>query len=112
MSTERHIAIAQYRVKAGGEEKFKDVLRQHSATLRALGLITERPVEVFLGTERKLEGPFFVEIFEWAGGEEAVGLAHTHPQVTALWETIGELCEPRGGKPMFEFVGVAPLSLS
>lgn len=111
MSTDQHIAIAQYRVKIGGEEKFKDVLRQHQATLHSLGLITERPAEVFLGAERKIDGPLFVEIFEWASAD-AASLAHTHPQVSALWETIGELCEARGGRPMFEFLGVAPLDLS
>ena len=111
MATDQRIAIAQYRVKAGGEERFKDVLRRHTATLRSLGLITERPVEAYLGSERSLDGPYFVEIFEWADAE-AVGLAHTHPQVTALWEAIGGLCESRGGRPMFEFPSVAPLDLS
>jgi hypothetical protein len=111
VTTDQRIAIAQYRVKAGGEEKFTDVLRRHSATLRSLGLISERPVEAFVGAERDVEGPLFVEIFEWADAR-AARLAHTHPQVTALWETIGELCESRGGRPMFEFPSVAPLDLS
>jgi hypothetical protein len=111
VTTDQRIAIAQYRVKAGGEEKFTDGLRLHSATLQSLGLISERPVEAFVGSERNVEGPFFVEIFEWADAR-AAGLAHTHPRVTALWESIGELCESRGGRPRFEFPSVAPLDLS
>lgn len=111
MTSNQCISIAQYRVKAGGEEKFKDVLRRHTTTLQSLGLITERPVEVFLGAEQKVEGPYFVEIFEWVD-PQASRLAHTHPQVTALWEAMGELCESRGGRPMFEFPSLAPIDLS
>lgn len=109
--TDPVISIAQYRVKPGAEGEFKDVLRRHTATLRALELITERPVEVFLGQEKGVDGPLFVEIFEWtdARGSER---AHTHPQITQLWEAMGGLCEARGGRPMFEFPNVRPVDLS
>jgi hypothetical protein len=108
--TESVIAIAQYRVKPGAEEQFTDVLRQHTSTLRSLGLITDRPVEVFLGEEKKIDGPLFVEIFEWVS-TDASSEAHTHPQVTQLWETMSQLCESRGGRPMFEFPNVRALAL-
>ena len=111
MTTDTRIAIAQYRVKAGAEDDFKDVLRRHTSTLRSLGLITDRPVQFYVGAEKGLDGPLFVEIFEWADATSA-GLAHTHPQVTELWEAIGELCESRGGRHMFESPNVAPLDLS
>jgi hypothetical protein len=104
------IAIAQYRVKPGAEERFTDVLRQHTTMLRSLGLITDRPAQAFVGAERNIEGPLFVEIFEWVSAD-TVAQAHTHPQVTQVWETIGGLCESRGGRPMFEFPHVQPLSL-
>jgi hypothetical protein len=104
------IAIAQYRVKPGAEDQFTDVLRRHTTTLRSLGLITDRPVEVFVGAEKQIEGPLFVEIFEWTGADGAAQ-AHTHPQISQMWETMGELCESRGGRPMFEFPSVRPLAL-
>lgn len=105
------IAIAQYRVKPGAEEEFIAILRRHTATLHSLELITNRPVETFQGYEKGIDGPFFVEIFEWVDAEGA-SLAHTHPQVSELWEAMGPLCEARGGRPMFEFPNVRTLSLS
>lgn len=105
------ISIAHYRVKPGAEEQFKDILRRHTAVLRELELATDRPFEVFLGSEKDVEGPLFVEIFEWA---DSLGSsrAHTHPKVSELWESMGELCESRGDHPMFEFQSVHSLDLS
>lgn len=100
--------IAQYRVRAGAEEEFSDILRQHRATLRALELITDRPAEAYVGTERGIDGPLFVEVIEWADAR-GVAVAHQHPQVSAIWERIGQSCEERGGRPMFEFPNVRPL---
>jgi hypothetical protein len=104
------VSFAQYRVRPGAEDRFKELLRRHTATLRSLEMITDRPVEVFLGAERDVEGPFFVEVFEWID-ESAVSLAHTHPQVSVLWESIATMCEERGGRPMFEFRSLKPIDL-
>ncbi|CAN5405077.1 hypothetical protein BH24ACT9_BH24ACT9_18750 [soil metagenome] len=57
-----------------------------------------------------IEGPLFVEIFEWAD-RAAAGRAHTHPRVSELWESIGQLCQGRGERPKFEFHAVRPLDL-
>ena len=105
------IAIAHYRVKPGCEDDFKDILRRHTATLRSLELITERPVEMFVGAEKGVEGPLFVEIFEWTSADGS-RVAHTHPQISQIWESMGGLCEARGGRPMFEFPTVRPLHLN
>jgi hypothetical protein len=109
--TEDTIAIAHYRVKKGREEDFTKILSRHAATLRSLELITDRPVQAFVGTEKGIDGPLFVEIFEWVGAGGSA-LAHTHPQVSEMWESMGELCEERGGRPMFEFPNVRPLDLT
>jgi hypothetical protein len=109
--TDSVISVAQYRVKPGAEEQFTGILRRHTATLRSLGLVTARPVQTFSGLEKNVEGPFFVEIFEWAD-PRAVEAAHTHPQVGELWEQMGSLCESRGGRPMFEFPSLRELDLS
>jgi quinol monooxygenase YgiN len=108
--TDTVISFAQYRVKPDAEEQFKDALRRHTATLRDLELITDRPVEVFAGSEKNVEGPLFVEIFEWADAR-SVELAHTHPDVSTVWESMGELCESRGGRPMFEFSNLRPVDV-
>jgi len=108
--TESEIAIAHYRVRPGAEEQFTDILRRHTSTLRSLGLITDRPVEAYVGAEKQLDGPLFVEIFEWVSADGSAQ-AHTHPQVTGLWEAMAQLCESRGGRPMFEFPHVRPLVL-
>ncbi|MDQ3734711.1 MAG: hypothetical protein M3400_12095 [Actinomycetota bacterium] len=105
------ISIAQYRVRAGAEEDFEDVLRLHQRALRELELVTDRPFETFLGEERGIGGPWFVEIFEWAD-PMAAQAAHTHPRISAAWETIGALCQARGDRPMFEFHSGRPLDLS
>jgi len=105
------ISIAQYRVKPGAEEQFKDILRRHTAVLKELELATERPFEVFLGSEKDLDGPLFVEIFEWADPSGS-SQAHTHPQISSIWESMGDLCASRGGRPMFEFKSAHALDLS
>lgn len=109
--TEPVISIAQYRVKAGAEAQFTDILRRHSATLRELELVTDCPFQVFLGSEKGVDGPLFVEIFEWADPMGSAR-AHIHPQVSELWESMGDVCESRGDRPMFEFVSAHPLELS
>jgi hypothetical protein len=108
--TDPVISLAQYRVKAGAEAEFEELLRQHQSTLRSLELITDRPVQTFLGDEKEAEGPYFVEIFEWAG-ESSINTAHTHPRISAHWEAMGALCEERGGHPMFEFKSLKTLDL-
>lgn len=105
------LSIALYRVRPGAEEQFKDILRRHKALLTELELATDRPFEVFLGSDKAVEGPLFVEIFEWA---DPLGSsrAHTHPRVSELWESMGELCESRDGRPMFEFKSAHAVDLS
>ncbi|MGI8627886.1 MAG: hypothetical protein ACR2J5_15170 [Geodermatophilaceae bacterium] len=105
------ISIDYYRVKPGAEEQFKSILRRHAAALRELEFATNRPFEVFLGSEQNVAGPLFVEIFEWADPLGAPR-AHTHPQISAIWEAMGDLCESRGGRPMFEFSSVHAVDLS
>jgi hypothetical protein len=95
-------SIAHYRVKPGCEDEFLAVVERHEATLRELELVTDREPEVYLGSEKGAEGPLVIEVFDWVD-EDAAMRAHTHPQVSALWESMGPLCEERNGRPMFEF---------
>jgi hypothetical protein len=101
-------SLAHYRVKPGAEEQFLEILDRHTVVLRDLELVTDREVELYLGAERGVEGPLVVEVFDWVDAD-AAGRAHTHPRVSALWESMGPLCEERGGRPMFEFVSLGRL---
>jgi hypothetical protein len=94
--------IAHYRVRPGVEAEFLAIVEGHWATLRDLELVTDRPAEVFLGSEKGVDGPLVVEIFEWVDAD-ASSRAHTHPRISGTWEAMGPLCEERGGRPPFEF---------
>ena len=98
-------SVNRYAVIEGRVEEFLEVVDRHCATLRELELITDREVEVFVGPERDTGAPVVVEIFEWAD-EDATQRAHTHPAVSAVWESMGPLCEPRGDRGPFEFLNL------
>jgi hypothetical protein len=95
-------SIAHYRVKPGREDEFLAVVGGHHAVLRDLGLVTDREVEVYVGSEKGIEGTLVIEVFDWVD-EDASARAHTHPRISTVWESMGDLCEARGGRPMFEF---------
>jgi hypothetical protein len=101
--------ICLYRVRAGNEERFVELLARHWPTLRELGLATERPPRHFRGEERD-GAPLFVEIFDWVDGA-AAGAAHEHPAVMAIWEPMDRLTETRGGRPNMEFPHVRPIEV-
>ncbi len=52
-----------------------------------------------------------IEVFEWVD-PEAAARAHTHPEVSEVWEAMGPLCEERGGRPRFEFPNLHEVSVS
>lgn len=95
-------SIAHYRVKPECKDEFLGIIDRHTVTLRELELITDRETEVYLGSDQGIEGPLVIEIFDWVNGD-AVARAHTHPQVSKLWEAMTPLCEERGGRPAMEF---------
>jgi hypothetical protein len=94
--------IPHYRVKPGCEDEFLAIIDRHWPALRELELVTDREPEVFVGAEQGVEGTFVVEVFEWADAD-ASARAHQHPAVSEIWESMGPLCESRGGRPPFEF---------
>jgi len=101
--------ICTFRVQPGQETAFEGLLARHWPTLRKLGLVTEKPTQLFKGSEEG--GSFYVEIFEWRSAQSA-GLAHDQPEVMAIWEPMGGLCEPRGGKPAMSFPHVQPARIA
>ena len=101
--------ICTYRVKEGKEKDFEALLKGHVKTLREHGLATDTPSRIYLGKEGA-DAPFYVEIFEWKD-EAAKDTAHELPEVLAVWEPMGVLCEERGGRPSMEFPHVETVSL-
>lgn len=81
------IAIACYRPKPGQQDALRALVREHVATLRSIGLVTNR---VPITMEAK-DGTF-VEVFEWAS-PEAIQAAHSHPVVLRMWEEYGKVCD-------------------
>lgn len=102
------IVIACYRPKAGREADLEALVRRHVATLRSIGLVTDRASI----TMRAGDGTF-IEVFEWAS-REAIEAAHRHPVVQKMWEAFGEACEyvpvsqvPEASQMFSEFKPVA-----
>ena len=93
---------ATYRVKAGSEGAFEALLEKHWPTLSRLSLVvSEEKAQCF--RQRDKEGrSTYVEIFTWKE-EDSPGVAHNHPEVSALWEPMGALCEDRDGRDSMEF---------
>jgi hypothetical protein len=81
------IVVACYRAKPGQQEALRALMTTHVATLRSIGLVTDRPpvtMEAKDGT--------FIEVFEWVS-PEAIAAAHGHPVVLKMWEAYGRACD-------------------
>jgi quinol monooxygenase YgiN len=102
--------ICTYKVKPGKGPAFEDVLRNHWPTLLKAGLVTSTPPRMYRGLPSAKPGGrhgaenVYVEIYEWKD-EAAVALAHQSPQVMAVWEPLGTLCDD------MDFPHFEPLSL-
>ena len=90
-----------YRVKDGQEDEFRPLLKKHWSTLNNMGLVTSELAQWFLSQD-KHKRTCFVEIFEWKDGN-APQTAHELPEVTAVWEPMGELVDD------MEFLDLEPL---
>ena len=102
--------ICTYRVKPGEEEAFVGLLERHWPTLRECGLVTDEPARVFRGQEQG-GATTFNEIFAWKD-ERSPTTAHETPQIMAVWEPMGALCEARDGRPAMEFPHVQPVAMA
>ncbi len=80
------MVIVGFRPKPGRDAALLALVREHVPTLRQLGLATARPVLAM----RSAEG-VVIEVFEWQPG--GVAIAHTHPDVLAMWDRFMAVCE-------------------
>ncbi|MBL0385798.1 hypothetical protein JJB07_03970 [Tumebacillus sp. ITR2] len=81
------VVISVYRPRVGQADRLAEIVRKHAPTLRAEGLITDRPVTVAVA-----EDGSFIEVFEWTS-LEAADLAHSNPNVQVLWEEMGQIAD-------------------
>ncbi len=103
--------FATYRVREGHVDEFLALVGRHGPVLRRLGLVTDEPTRVYLGHEKEAAAPLVIEIFEWVD-EDASARAHTHPEVSQVWEAMEPLCEGRDGKLSMEFPHLRPVGVS
>jgi len=101
--------LCHFRLKAGQEEEFLGLCREHERVLRGLNLATDEPSVVYRGKDTKGR-PFLYKTFEWISAE-AVDQAHQHPELMKVWELMEDYCEERDGWPSMEFPHVERLSL-
>ena len=104
------ITIACYRPKTGQQDALRALVREHVATLKSIGLVTNRaPIAM-----EALDGTI-VEVFEWAS-PDAIKAAHGHPVVLRMWEEYGKRCDyvPIGQVPeaLQLFSEFAPVDVS
>jgi hypothetical protein len=102
-------SLCIYRVKSGAEAKFKKLLAKHWPTLKRVGLAADVPSTFYQGTEGDKQ-PVFVELLNWKDRHGAER-AHEIPDVMAVWEPMGKLCESRDGRPAMEFPVVEPIEV-
>lgn len=90
--------ICHYKVKPGREAEMEALLADHWPALHAAGLVTDDPPLVYRGKpSAKPDGAHgaertYVEIFRWKDAQ-APATAHQLPEVLAVWEPMGAICE-------------------
>ena len=94
-------SLCIYRVKAGSEGAFRKLLAKHWPTLKRVGLGADVPSTIYQGAEDEGQ-PIFFELLNWRDAE-GPNRAHELPDVMAVWEPMGKLCEARAGRPAMEF---------
>jgi hypothetical protein len=91
--------ICRYKVKPGKEQEMLRLLEKHWPTLHAAGLTTNDKPLIYRSVPSGRPGGdhhdvanTFVEIFSWKTGRSA-GVAHETPEIMAVWEPMGAICE-------------------
>lgn len=79
--------IACYRPRPGQAAALHGLVRSHVPTLQRLGLATDRAAMVMRAADGSV-----LEVFEWASAA-AIGAAHAHPEVQALWAAFSACSE-------------------
>jgi hypothetical protein len=98
MSKKPLLNICRYKVKPGKEAEMERLLAKHWPALRDAGLATDLKARVFRGLpsgkpdDRHGAERVYMEILEWKD-ESGPHMAHELPEVMAVWEPMGAICE-------------------
>ncbi|HYE08287.1 MAG TPA: hypothetical protein VEL07_22425 [Planctomycetota bacterium] len=98
------LTMCVYHVKPGKEREFEKLLAIHHPTMVKLGLVAKQPHQVWRGSEHKSGKTVYFELHPWKDAS-CPGRAHAMPEVMAVWEPMGALCESMG------FPSIEPLDL-
>ena len=88
----RNITLCRYWVKADKEAEFRALLERHWPVFSELGLVQSDAPHIIYRGEDEERGIFYVETFPWKD-REAMGRAHSLPEVASVWEPMAECCE-------------------
>jgi hypothetical protein len=99
MATNRPLLnICTYKVKPGKEAEMERLLAAHLPALRKAGLATDEPAQYYRGLpsgepdDRHGAERVYVEIFSWVDASSP-DVAHQTPEIMAVWEPMGAICE-------------------
>ncbi len=94
--------LCTYWPKPGHEEELRQLLLKHGPTLAGVGLLGDLPVQIWKATQQ--DGVIrFVERFDWRDADSP-NTAHQLPEVMAVWEPMGRICE------RMDFSAVEPIA--
>ena len=85
------ITLCRFWVKPDKEAEFVALMEKHWPTFEKLGLVVNSPPHLVFRGEDKERGIFYVETFPWKDAE-AMGRAHSLPEVASIWEPMGDCC--------------------
>ncbi len=97
-TTKPETVICTYQVKPGHEPEMEELLARHWPALHEAGLTTDDRPQIFRGKPSAKPGgrhgaeSTYVEIFAWKSAESS-HLAHQMPEVMAVWEPMGAICQ-------------------
>ena len=102
-------SLCIYRVKTGSESAFKKLLGQALAHAAEGRPSRGRPVDDL----PRVGGREAAHLRRAAQleGRNGAHRAHELPDVMAVWEPMGKLCEARDGRPAMEFPIVEPIEV-
>jgi hypothetical protein len=92
------INICKYKVKPGKEAEMEKLLARHWPALHAVGLVTDEKARIYRGLPsgdpdgRHGAERVYIEIMVWKD-RKSPELAHQTPEVMAVWEPMGAICE-------------------
>ena len=84
--------IVTYVPKQGKEAELLAIVKKHEPALRAAGLVTDKPFQLWKAFDIRKKRTSYIEHFQWKDGKSS-DLAHHTPEVMSVWEPMGPVLE-------------------